>query len=224
MIRFLTYSTGILILWATVFIGCNSICENPDLHDLKELCTKIGDTLLIADFETGINPTECNGNLTKWNDDFSNIIVQVDYDTLGGGSRNSKYYAKVEIMNNDTIGSGGGMVLTFSDKVKGHDLSDYQFLQFEVKTFPVSRLEYTEIKLEDILGTERPKRPFISYGIELDTFWQTVSIPLEDFTSSTITPPLNMEKAIRFVTISEKNGWPWDVVGVLGVDNIRFVR
>ena len=113
MIRILIYLVGFGSLgFSILLISCNSVCEDPELHDLKKKCGSCVDTLLITDFEIGSNPTEAGGNLSAWFDELSNINVEVSYATLGGGAWNSQFYAMVEISNNNGNSpagfSGGG--------------------------------------------------------------------------------------------------------------------
>lgn len=229
LILFLVFAT---ILACTVDRECY-ICPNsiPCAPKVPE-----NDTLFLSDFELGENPTEHGGGLTFWKDTLSNIKVQIFYDSTKGGARGSKYYAKLEISGNDGMSmkewSGGGLVLEFTDCVKGIDISGYDSLQFDVKTFPGSNLGQTKIKLEDVSKDSIPERYLIEFNKDFPSEdWITISIPLSTFGLVKPADSLHQwvaldEKRVRRLvttTINEPStGGIMD--GILGLDNVRLVR
>lgn len=224
-----TWLTALIAL-SSLIGGCNSMCENPDLADLQKLC-EVPDPLWITDFELGENPTAAGGSLAPWKDSLSNVQVKVCYATEGGGSNNSRFYARVDIFGNNGDSpagwSGGGINLSFSSKdYQGHDLTPYEFLVFDLKFFPGNHLDESEIKLEDISSQDQVRFPLSSLNLDLAGQWQTVRIPLSAFTKTFNTSTaLDAEHTIRLVTISVHDGHRvQDVDGSMGIDNVRFER
>jgi hypothetical protein len=195
-----------------------------------------GDTLFITGFELGQNPTEYGGSLGYWNDTLSGIGVTVQYDTAGGGASGSRYYARLDIAGNDGDSpkgwSGGGLVLNLSDCMAGIDISGYDSLQFEVRTFPGSNLGQTKVKLEDVRNDSIPERYLIEFNDDFPSGeWITVSVPLSWFGLIKPTDPLHQwvaldEKLVlRLVTITINDPHSGQVMdGALGVDEVRVVK
>ena len=202
----------------------------------KNACQPINcasDTLWIADFETGQNPSPTCGKLSSWQDEHSGISVISQYDSLGGGANGSLYYGKTILKNNDGISpknwSGGGMVMSFSMEADGHDIGCYNTLQLEAKMSQKSNLQSTRIKLEDIHDPNTPSRAIMAYRIYLTDEWQTITIPLDHFNFRPQVDraewrSLDSPHVIRFVTVSENKPGNPNVDGELCIDNVRLIK
>jgi len=219
---------GLVGLILSYLGGCQSdccdICDDP--------CSPFnmqGDTLWIADFERGSDPTEHCGFLGIWKDSLSHIQVFSLYDSIGGGALGSTYYGKVVIAGNDGRShagwTGGGLTLTFHADTNGLDLSDYTYLQFEAKVLPGSKFEQLWAKLEDtrnsrIVNTVELLIPTLTHE------WQTITILLADFcTSKPPLVPLIKEEVMRLVIVSRHRGnSPFNFDGTICIDNVRFLK
>ena len=234
-------SIGLILTALSIHTACESVCE-PDFQDLDNCSCpdKAGDVLFITGFENGKNPTEGGGGLGIWQDTFSDIRVFAFYATDGGGAGNSPYYAKLVIQGNKknsaTGWSGGGLVLNLSDCIKGLDLSEYDLLQFDIKTFPGSSLNYTNIKLEgatieQIENDSTPERKISRFGVFPSSEWKTVSVPLDSFNIIRHTDtafyrwtPFDRGHALKLVTTTINDFSDDGLDGVLGIDNVRIVK
>lgn len=228
-----------LLLAAAVTLHCQAdrmcfICPEPPCSVIQP----VRDTLFITGFEQGADPTEYLGALNPWHDTLSGIQVQVFYDSTGGGAKGSRYYAKLALNGNSGHSannwSGGGLVLNFSDCPEGTDISAYDSVQFEAKVFPGSNLDEMRVKLEDAVHDSIPERFLAQFN---PTFpspeWISISIPLDEFKVTYITDPilhpqwvdLDKRRVVRLVTTMVNTPVsPKAKDGVLGIDNVRFVK
>lgn len=187
-------------------------------------------SLIIADFESGLDPANLGGHIGKW-DNNGKPEVRVEFVTDGAASSHGAVC--VTLSGNDGKGdgnwTGGGLTLSLLDKPEGINLEAYDSLQFDVKMTAGSRLPFTSVKIEDADGGERPERLIASYGIALTDIWQTVTIPLSEFGQLKTTDPqwwkkADLSRATRFVTVSVHSTTIPNGDGSLYFDNIIIKR
>jgi hypothetical protein len=193
------------------------------------------DTLLIADFEKGENPTRWMGSLDSWQDTFLVAMAEWQYDSIGGGASASQYYASVHIQNNTGIvdgnWTGGGLSLLLNDCYAGNDLSLYDSLRFEIKVFGENNLHETRIKLQHAGAVNTPERHLFKYGNFPAQEWSTITIALDEFLLKPTDHlfhdwvALDFKRVTHLVTVSvNDNPAQMPVNGILGIDNVRFVK
>lgn len=176
--------------------------------------------LLVADFESGRDPTNLGGRLQQWN---KGARVSVGYGSYGGRATG---YAQISGNNGSGGWTGAGLVLVLSDKAQGLDLSSYSDLRFDVAVAPGSQLGDTAVKFEDTGGNARAERPIRAYAAPPADGWQSVKIPLSAFQLKAGDPSwwsgLDSAHVVHFVTVSVRDADTPNGDGTLYIDNVRF--
>jgi hypothetical protein len=176
---------------------------------------------LIADFESGSDPTILGGAIGVWNTGASATASYVS-----GGAGGSKYAAQVTISGNTGGGSAGwtgaGLVLTLRGDGAALDVSGYSFIELDVRMTAGSQLSATTVKLEDQAGTDRPERSIGSIGT---ASWSHVKIPLADFATLRSGDPswwsaANLSAVVRLSTVSVHDSNTANGDGTLQIDNV----
>lgn len=232
---FLIFSAFCLVAACSCEVDCGCDPE-PQSMDKCECFDTSQDVLMVADFENEGLPNDCGGYIQAWQDSLSFIETWAKADTIGGGAQGSNWYAKLNIVGNDGASpakwTGGGLVVQLIDCPDGIDLSDYDSLLFEVKTFSNSSLGETRVKLQDVENDSIPERLLLLHGKFPAEGWQTISIPLTEFNvkyaSDTILHnwvPLDRSRVKSLVTTVINNQSSSVMMdGILLVDNIRFLK
>ena len=185
--------------------------------------------LLIADFNTGRDPINSGGRLQQWDYGTKFLTVETGYgvDDDGVYAAFATFTAVAEVPEGEW--AGGGVVVMFQDDESAIDLSDYKFLEFDVKIQPGSVLEKTRVKLESPPKDNYIERSLSEYGITSSGGWQSVRIPLEHFARKRSSDPDYQKETDptavgNFVTVSVRDSNAPDTQGTLLFDNIRFTK
>jgi hypothetical protein len=172
---------------------------------------------VLADFNSGGDPTTLGGSLGVWNNGATAVAA------YAGGA------AQVSITGNTGSGPGGwsgaGLVVTLQGSTAPFDMSAYAFLEFDVRMEPGSQLGATKVKLEDAAGIQRPERSIAAYAGSVGTSWRHVRIPLTAFSVQQAGDPgwwspVNLATVVRFVTVSVHDANTQNGDGVLQIDNL----
>ncbi len=190
--------------------------------------------LLIADFNNGSDPINNNdngGKLQQW--DYGDLlVVETGYYDLGDAdAQHGKYAAFVTLTQRSgtTEWGGGGLVVVFKNDESAMDISDYNFLEFDVKVEAGSALETTRVKLESSQGPIYIERLLSEYGITFSTEWQTARIPVVDFATLRDEDPdfwevPDLTAITKFVTVSVRDNNAPNTQGTLLIDNIQLTK
>ena len=223
----------VFIISSLILSTLNIKCEKTDkINNIDENTNlPINDNfLMIADFESGKDPTNQQGIVQSWNNEGK---PHVEYKYKQGDGANSNYSIGVTLTGNDGNGNGGwtggGLVLILTEEKICMDLEDYIHVEFDIKMTVGSDLAETKIKLEDTLSSEKPERLVSDYGVNINDTWQRVSIPIEDFIILKENDPiwwdaLNVKCVSKFITVSVNDGKTNNGDGTLLLDNVQFVK
>ena len=193
-----------------------------------------GNSLLIANFNPGVDPITYGGKLQQWDYGDELEVTTGYYQLENNDAVHGAYAAFVKLAKSGTKRSddwsGGGLVVVFQDDESGIDVTGYQFLEFDVKVVAGSALNSTRVKLENSQqGPIYVERLLSQYGITFSTEWQTARIPLTDFATLRSTDPdywraVDLTSVAKFVTVSVRDNNTPNAQGTLMIDNIRFIK
>lgn len=173
--------TGVLVVSLALY-ACNPLCEVVEESTLQADCPPIAageDTLWIADFERGSNPTLLGGNINFWSDPAEEIAVDLWHASAPPYLAGSQFAAGLSITGNevnayDTVrwkGAGFLLRLTCED---GLDIRGADSLVFHLRSPHPEHLRFTEIRLEDTSQQNTPVRLLMQFGT-LSREWQMPS-------------------------------------------------
>ncbi|MFX0135064.1 MAG: carbohydrate binding domain-containing protein [Candidatus Hodarchaeota archaeon] len=184
---------------------------------------------LVTDFEKGKN----EGEVQQWNHP-EDVKVETGYKKLNSPSiKNGNYVAFAKLpLNKKKLKdgwSGGGLVILMNKNESCIDVSKYKYLQFDIYIAQNNNLKNSYIKLEDENGGARAERLISNYGKKLSSKWETIKIPLEDFTKLTSDEKkrwkvLNLKAIKKIVTVSVLDSNHNSTQGTLFIDNIIFTK
>ena len=213
----------ILLIFLVSCQGCDDNGTGPD-----------GNSLLIANFNPGVDPITYGGKLQQWDYGDELKITTGYYQLENSDSAHGDYAAFVKLAKSGTQGSddwsGGGLVVVFQDNESGIDVTEYQYLEFDVKVVAGSALNSTRVKLETSQqGLIYVERRLSQYGITFSTEWQTARIPLTDFATLRSTDPdywtaVDLTSIAKFVTVTVRENKTPNAQGTLVIDNIRLIK
>lgn len=196
--------------------------------------TSLPDSLLIADFNTGKNPINSGGKLQQWDHGTNVLKVRTGYYNLKDEDAGyGEYAAFIELTEPRKLKeghwSGGGLIVVLQGDESAIDVSNYQFLEFDVKVKSASMLKNTRIKLESPEKDIYIERLLSEYGVTFSAEWQTARIPLKHFATLQLSDPdfwkeTKLTAITKFVTISLHDNNDEKTQGALLIDNIRFTQ
>ena len=208
--------------------------ELPDVSALPQKPVRTSQNtddqaFLITDFEKG----EGEGKVQQWNHP-ADVAVETGYKKLSSPSKNNGSYAAFAKLplNKKKVKdgwSGGGLVILMNKDESCIDVSNYQYLKFDISITKDSNLNNTFIKFEDDTKGPWAEQPISDYGVKLSTNWATVKIPLAEFTNLSSKEKkrwrmVNLSKVKKLVTVSILDSSHKNTQGTLFIDNIKFVQ
>lgn len=210
-------------------------CGSRD--ECKEVIQPTGDMAIIADFELddAFKGYPLNGSRDIWisHEDHFEVKVQEliwgeDEDIFGKYVLSTEYAP--QRLEKYPDWRGGGLVIKLGRKGQCFDLSAYKSLEFEINPAKQNHLEDLRVKLVDPLEGFEIERPLKGYGLEYGkSEWQTVRIPLKDFSTFPFNASIDWEKTdlrqvlnLSFVGVIDIDRPKCS--GTIRIDNIRLTK
>ncbi|MDW3649881.1 MAG: carbohydrate binding domain-containing protein [Bacteroidia bacterium] len=207
-----------------------SVRKEPDL----QIHSSINEKLIVADFEieSSSKGYPMGGAISSWESD-TNFEVKLDTFQLPKGPPYLGKYT-LSIKHSVKLGApkadwrGGGLVIQVQKEDKPLDISEYGYLEFDIRAISKS-LETLKVKLQDPKSNTGIELLLKDYEVKFSREWEHVKIPLRSFTKMKIDYPPHWKKVnlkqvnkIVFVGIQDQNAKNFN--GQILIDNIVFSK